>query len=188
MKNMIFISIICFGLVSCYKDEEPCNSTHTDVSIDLCLQSYFFDSGSSWTYQDTLTLQTNTTTMNSWSHEYVNSKSGPGCANTSTLEQYSLNYYNSLRGSYTQEYIASSIDINGSGESKLLCSSNLDSLIVNGITYYNVLRADFPPNAFHPQDSYTLFFKDSIGVIRRVENSTTVYNLISYNVTYFNPL
>jgi len=183
INNLILLCSLSLLTFSCSKeDETDCNPGGTTHVLSTCLESYFFGNGSYWVYQDTSSLQIDSTYIVSWEHGWEYNKAGSGCQPTTSVEEITFDYKSNLRGLYQEIMLLDYISENGTFNSKQMACSNetLDSLVVNNVVYYNVIKGG--------TSSSDLYYKKSIGIIRRVEyenNSSTTYDLINYNVNFF---
>jgi hypothetical protein len=180
---LFLIIIIC---ISCSKDKEPCPDGSNYGKLPSCVDGYFFDHNNYWVYQETSTLQLDSVyvTNRNFSQFYHQ------CWVT---ENYTLDMQSSIQGSIQQSFNAEGKGVKmtitgGHVFYDYFCqpdapnfvaqtprSFTIDSLIVNGITYYDVVEARGANTVF--------YFKANIGLIRRVGVPIgTTYDLINYQV------
>lgn len=142
-----------------------------------------FDTGSVWLYQDTASSLQDQVSVLSW-ETYSNKGQSP-CGGY--YEELKINYAGWLDGNYTETYNLNYIRWGASGYPKYFCDASniLDSLVVNGTTYFNVTEItdiDYP----YVTPNVQYYWVDSIGIIRKViyngPSSITTYDLQSYQV------
>lgn len=180
MKHLtIFLIVISF--LSCKKEDCAENTSSTEA-ITSCLHNYIFDTGSYWIYKNTTTLSLDSTFITNVENEWTSSKNISGACGThiTTGQTINTSYNSSLRNSYN-ESIKGSNTSTPYGELFLCNANTVDSIVTTTDTYYNVLDISL--------GSVRLFYKESIGVIRRVEYNppidTSTYDLINHQVNLF---
>ncbi len=177
--------IIIITTLSCSKDDEPCSGKMSGAQRPVfdCLNNLMFDTGSVWLYQDTGSSLQDQVSVLSW--ETYSNKGQSLCGGF--YEELKINYTSWLDGNYTETYNLNYIRWNASGYPKYFCDAPniLDSLVVNGTTYFNVTEItdiDYP----YVTPNVQYYWVDSIGIIRKVlyngPSNITTYDLQSYQV------
>ena len=177
---IFFVIITC---LSCSKDDDCGENTGSTDAIPTCLYNYIFNTGSYWVYKDTNTTLIDSTYVTSVDYNWSSGKSGSGSCGVhiSTTETIDTEYNSNVRSTFRESIIVSSINTIY-GQYFLCGITPKDSIVLSTGTYYNVLDINY-------LDSVRLFYKEGVGVIRRVEYNppvdTTTYDLINYQVSLF---
>lgn len=182
MRYMLIIILFATIFSSCSKEEteEPC--TPGDVYYELfpCLNSFMYEAGSYWIYQDTSSLQIDSIFASSWSNDVIYI-GGTVCGVPEQREEIWINYQSSVKGNYTAHLRGQIITTNSQTIAPCV-STAVDSINIGGTLFYNVLEIS-------TGGTFKGYYKEPMGFIRKIEYNppidTTTYDLINHQVTLF---
>lgn len=199
MKKQLSISFLIIIIVlfySCKKDEYSGGDSYSP--IDESLYSQIFEEGSYWNYINPETEVVDHKELIEVIHE--DRSVGGGHGSSVTAETYTFIYQSSEHGEYDElgmGYVLRENGIEGGFlyfGSKVIGASALNARIVDvhnnykllGNEYENVVEF-FIESKYGILNPMTLFYADSIGLVKKIEyletNDTVSWNLQNYNVS-----
>ena len=165
----MLVSIVMF---SCSKEDVV---SFSKLEMSTCLNPYLFNTGSYWIYQDTASLQIDTTYVVSWQKTIYNGLGVGPDGGDGYREEITINYESTRRGSYSEFLQEDKIwDRN---VTYFKCGSAVrDKLVILSGTYFNVVEVN-------TDDNRTFFYRESVGPIRIIDQEG-VFDLVYHQVGF----
>lgn len=178
IRQILILIIISIFLVSCDKEEDNIGGNHHYL-INEGLYPMLFDKGSYWIYKNTEANNIDTIKLIGIEMDTI----GPintGKGYTSTYQVYNLNYSSNILGEYQEQYVGYVISRGSREGGYVYLSSHQigdstmnakitaihNSMIINGITFKNVVELDIQKDSYQEYDM-NLYYVDSIGLIKK---------------------
>lgn len=171
--------------------------------ISKSLYPFLFDNGSYWIYKDTISNVIDSISLTSISKYVVPlGAGGPGQGSPGDLEYFGISYYNHTANyAYSEQLLGYVIARGFYGGYTLLSNKNigeknenaeisdvLDSLTVEGNTYYNVVKMKITKDSYI-DNNYNFYYVDNIGIIKKETTSNdsiiNTSNLLRYNTVMY---
>jgi len=198
MRVLTVILLALTLFFSCKKDKKTTTEHHGKININL--HPFLFNDNSYWIYKDSISGTIDSTIVTSihrGSFSIAPNSSGQGPQGDEECFKISYKSFPN-NNNFSEELFASSISRgNISGGVTYIATKSIgtriqnasieyiyDSLIVEGHTYFNVVKMRVQADAYI-SSNYNLYYVDSIGIIKKDlrigEIVSNTWNLLRYN-------